>query len=121
MTRHFKKPQNKSVSRTSTFTRLNVRPEEYVEDPEFQSENVARIQQLRAIAEENTPRKGLLSHIKARRKKANANSLLKVLAPQTSQTLERNSEADAAHSEDNVNEFLNMRPAQNGGSDDLYE
>ena len=95
MKRHFKKPQDKSVSRTSTFTRRNVRPEEYIKDPEFEEENKIRFQQLANIANKQSGSRNtnLLNKYKAYRKKANAKSLLALLMPKSKisdNTLTRN-------------------------------
>lgn len=89
MRKYFRKPHEKSVSRTNTFTRRN-RPEDYVNDPEFADENKQRIEQLHTIVNtQPSPKTGILKKFKASRKRANARALLGILRPQNQTLVKR--------------------------------
>jgi len=91
MARNLIKPRKQSMSRTSTFTRRYVRPEEYVNDNNFQSENYYRIAKLNELVEsksekENTAYGRALKFFdmtSSARKKRRAKTLLRTLIEHT--------------------------------------
>jgi len=72
--RHFKAPRDRSVSRTTTFSRINDHPEEL--DDYHKEENDARIAQLENIKNEEYKTGGALQRFLKERRKAKAIRLL---------------------------------------------
>ena len=82
MARNLINPQKQSMSRTGTFTRRHVRPEEYINDETFNYENEHRINKLKEIVKPTTEKtsaydKALKFFTSGARKKRQAKTLLR--------------------------------------------